>query len=46
MKLVGDLEILLNRKQYSRLFDFIKKYMMPLLNLWNYQEMDVDDFEA
>jgi hypothetical protein len=45
MKLVGDFEILLNRKQYNRLFEFVKKYRMPLLNLWNHQEMDVDEFE-
>jgi|GEM_PF-3337720 len=45
MKLVGDFEILLNRKQYNRLIEFVKKYRMPLLNLWNNQEMDVDEFE-
>jgi len=46
MKLVGDFSILINRKQYNQLFEFVKKYRMPLLNLWNHQEMDVDEFEV
>lgn len=46
IRLIGDFNILLNRKQYNRLVEFIRKYRMPLLNLWNHQEMDVDEFEA
>mgnify|MGYP000941614113 CR=1 FL=1 len=45
-KLIGDFNILLNRKQYNRIIEFVRKYRMPLLNLWNHQEMDVDEFEA
>lgn len=46
MKLVGDYSILLNRGQYTKLLAFVKRYRMPLLNLWHHQEMDVDEFEA
>lgn len=46
IRLIGDFNILVNRKQYNRLVEFVRKYRMPLLNLWNHQEMDVDEFEA
>lgn len=26
--------------------DLVKRYRMPLLNLWHHQEMDVDEFEV
>lgn len=46
MKLVGDYSALLNRGQYNKLLAFVRKYRMPLLNLWHHQEMDVDEFET